>query len=57
VDVATVAELMGHTSLEMVSTVYLHLADEHKHLHDAVEKATKPLASAKLRQGGLPSSA
>ena len=40
VDVATVAELMGHTNLEMVATVYMHLAGQHKHLHDAVEKAT-----------------
>ena len=40
VDVATVAELLGHTSLEMVSTTYLHLADQKKHLNDAVEKAT-----------------
>ena len=41
VDVATVAELMGHTSLEMVSKVYLHLADQHSHLTAAVEKATR----------------
>jgi integrase len=41
VDVATVAELMGHTSLEMVSRVYLHLADQHSHLTAAVEKATR----------------
>ena len=43
VDVATVAELMGHTSLEMVSRVYLHLADQHSHLTTAVEKATRPV--------------
>jgi integrase len=41
VDVATVAELMGHTSLEMVSRVYLHLADQGAHLNAAVEKATR----------------
>jgi integrase len=46
VDVATVAELMGHTSLEMVSRVYLHLATEQTHLREAVERATKPLAGA-----------
>jgi len=40
VDVATVAELLGHTSLEMVSTTYLHLADQKTHLNDAVERAT-----------------
>jgi len=43
VDVATVAELMGHRSLEMVSRVYLHLAGEHAHLTAAVEKATRPV--------------
>lgn len=41
VDVATVAELMGHSSLEMVSRVYLHLANEQKHLQEAVERATR----------------
>ncbi len=35
-----VAELMGHNSLEMVSKVYVHLADEHAHLKQAVEKVT-----------------
>lgn len=47
VDVATVAELMGHTSLEMISRVYCHLAGEHKHLQEAVEKVRKrhPAAS------------
>ena len=40
VDVATVAELMGHTSVEMVSTVYLHLADQQQHLNHAVDRAT-----------------
>jgi integrase len=38
VDVATVAQLMGHSSLEMISKVYCHLADQHQHLQDAVEK-------------------
>jgi integrase len=47
VDVATVAELMGHTSLEMVSRVYLHLADQHSHLTAAVEKATRPVAPSR----------
>lgn len=31
VDAPTVAELMGHNSLEMVSRVYVHLADQHQH--------------------------
>ncbi len=38
VNPAVVAELMGHTSLEMVSKVYVHLADQHLHLREAVEK-------------------
>ena len=33
-----VAELMGHTSLDMVSKVYVHLADQHEHLKAAVER-------------------
>lgn len=40
VDVATVATLMGHASLEMVSRVYVHLADQHQHLQSAVDRAT-----------------
>jgi integrase len=47
VDVASVAELMGHSSLEMVSKVYLHLAGQHDHLQQAVERATRPLAGSK----------
>ncbi len=38
VDAPTVMELMGHTSMEMISKVYVHLADQHQHLADAVEK-------------------
>lgn len=45
VDVATVAELMGHSSTEMVNRVYLHLADQQSHLQSAVEKATGRKAS------------
>ena len=41
VDVSTVAEGMGHSSLEMVSTVYVHLADQHSHLQSAMEKAAR----------------
>jgi integrase len=38
VNPSVVAELMGHNSLEMVSKVYVHLADEYAHLKAAVEK-------------------
>lgn len=40
VDLATTAELMGHSSLEMVQKVYCHLADQKTHLRNAVEKVT-----------------
>ena len=54
VDVATVAQLMGHSSLEMISKVYCHLADEHNHLQEAVEKVRKrPLAVSKPQPAGL----
>lgn len=38
VNPSVVAELMGHNSLEMVSRVYVHLADQHEHLKQAVER-------------------
>ena len=57
VDIATVAELMGHSSLEMISSVYLHLAEQHTHLQAAVEKATAPPASAKRPPAAAPSTA
>jgi integrase len=38
VDGQTLAELMGHTSQEMISKVYVHLADQHQHLKEAVNK-------------------
>lgn len=38
VDPMTVATLMGHKSLDMVSKVYVHLSDQEEHLRDAVEK-------------------
>ena len=40
VGVAQVAELLGHTSTEMVSKHYGHLASEVAHMRDAVRKAT-----------------
>ena len=60
VDASTVAELMGHNSLEMVSKVYVHLADQHQHLKAAVDKITssKPSqaaeGSAPKRRRALP---
>ena len=60
-----VAELMGHASLDMVSKVYVHLADEHAHLQAAVEQVSpaRPASAAPgptrrravpLRQPGKP---
>jgi integrase len=37
-----VAELLGHTSTEMVDRVYVHLADQVHHLQQAVARATRP---------------
>jgi integrase len=47
VDPLTVATLMGHKSLEMVSKVYVHLSDQTKHLEDAVERINTPRPKAK----------
>lgn len=47
VDVVTVAQLMGHSSLEMVQKVYVHLSDEHQYLNQAAERATRCLAPSK----------
>ncbi len=52
VDVATVAECMGHTSLDMVSTVYVHLAEQHGHLQDAMQKAARRPAAPTPPEGG-----
>ncbi len=41
VGVAQVAELLGHTSTEMVSKVYGHLADQVTHMREAALKATQ----------------
>lgn len=40
VNPASLMELMGHSSMEMISKVYVHLADQHQHLKEAVEKIT-----------------
>lgn len=50
VDVITVAELMGHESLDMIKKVYAHLADKHEHLQDAMEQARKRPSPAKPPQ-------
>ncbi|QEL17661.1 tyrosine-type recombinase/integrase [Limnoglobus roseus] len=39
VGVAQVAELLGHTSTEMVSSTYGHLAEQVQHMRDAARKA------------------
>jgi integrase len=51
VDPITVAACMGHSSLDMISKVYVHLADKHTHLQDAMEKATRPVPSKPLQAG------
>jgi integrase len=48
VDPVTVAACMGHSNLEMICRVYVHLANEHQHLQEAMEKA-RPRASARPR--------
>jgi len=53
VDVTTVAELMGHSSLEMISKVYCHLAGEHRHLQNAVDRITRPASAAKPQLAGM----
>jgi integrase len=42
VDIATTAHLMGHRSMDMISKVYCHLADQNTHLNAAMDKATRP---------------
>ena len=51
VNPAVVAELMGHTSLEMVSKVYVHLADQHEHLKSAVERVNSSSTPAEGEPG------
>ena len=51
VDVVTVAQLMGHESLDMIKKVYAHLADKHEHLQDAMEQVRRRPAPAKPPQG------
>jgi integrase len=42
IDVATVAELLGHSNLTMLSEVYGHLTQRAQHLHAAVEQLRDP---------------
>jgi integrase len=49
VDVATVAELMGHSSLEMVTGVYAHLAEKTSHLQEAATRAVSRPGSTSRR--------
>jgi site-specific recombinase XerD len=44
VDIATVAELLGHASTEMISRHYGHLANEKQHLKDAAARVIRPRA-------------
>ena len=53
VDIASVAELMGHRSTEMISRVYLHLADQRVHLKNAVEQATKRQVAPTTPKGAI----
>ncbi|QJW95420.1 tyrosine-type recombinase/integrase [Frigoriglobus tundricola] len=58
VDGPTLAELMGHTSQDMISKVYVHLADQHQHLKTAVDRITSstpsPTASGPIRKRARP---
>ena len=54
VNPAVVAELMGHNSLEMVSKVYVHLADQHQHLRDAVERVNPSAMPSVVAEGPAP---
>lgn len=44
VDIATVAELLGHASTEMISRHYGHLAQEKNHLKDAAARVSQQRA-------------
>ena len=51
VDGQTLAELMGHSSQEMISQVYVHLADQHQHLKAAVNKINSSSMPAPIAEG------
>jgi site-specific recombinase XerD len=48
---SVVAELMGHASLDMVSKVYVHLADQQQHLSEAVGKINSSTTPAPAGTG------
>jgi integrase len=48
---SVVAELMGHASLDMVSKVYVHLADQQQHLSEAVGKINSSATPAPAEPG------
>jgi site-specific recombinase XerD len=50
VDVATVAELMGHSSTEVTTGVYVHLAGQKSHLQNAVSRAVSKPPGASTRR-------
>jgi integrase len=52
VDPATLAELLGHTSTDMIMKVYLHLADQKLHMLTAVEQAARRPARPKPSVNG-----
>lgn len=47
VPIATVAQLMGHSDTKMISQVYSHLDERHKHLSDAVGRFRKAEGAGK----------
>jgi integrase len=56
VDVATVAELMGHASTEVTTSVYIHLAEQTSHLQDAAARAAAPRSRPPGRRPWTPAS-
>jgi integrase len=54
VDIATLAELMGHRDTTMVSRVYAHLAGQTAHLAAAVAKAARSDIDDSQPQTGVP---
>lgn len=59
VDGRTLAELLGHSSQEMITKVYVHLADQHAHLRAAVNKISgastpSPTAPGPVRKRAKP---
>ena len=51
VPIATMAELLGHSSTKMISERYSHLADRHEHLKSALEVVRGPKANGKGEAG------